>query len=222
MKLQSWLASGGFERTQELAREKVDLAIQNLKYLPRGSYQSTLEEMVRYKLEQAHEYNTSYCTISLEHRAVAEELRLCEEHEYTTERAQKSRAVKPLPKPFLLRSKQSFVQRIFEGPIQMGGMRLDSLLPLKHLQQTSLRHHHPIVQDLGEGGLLALRLSLRQPIFHPRDLRVHMLEVSIADVLASVSNQKPVRLPCKTLLSQAPLDPLRPKPNPVQDSPCPS
>ena len=78
---------------------------------------------------------------------MAEELWLSEEHEYTTERAQKSSVVKPLPKPFLLQSKQSFVQRIFEDPIQMGGMRLDSLLPLKHLQQTSLvwtqRHHHP-------------------------------------------------------------------------------
>ncbi|KAF9672628.1 hypothetical protein SADUNF_Sadunf11G0062400 [Salix dunnii] len=31
---------GGFERAQELAKEKDDLAIQNLKCLPRGSYQS--------------------------------------------------------------------------------------------------------------------------------------------------------------------------------------
>ncbi|KAF9672625.1 hypothetical protein SADUNF_Sadunf11G0062000 [Salix dunnii] len=56
---------GGFERAQELAREKADFGIQNLKCLHRGSYQSSLAEML---------YNTSCCTISLEHRAVAEEL----------------------------------------------------------------------------------------------------------------------------------------------------
>ncbi|KAJ6949959.1 hypothetical protein NC651_003818 [Populus alba x Populus x berolinensis] len=38
-------SSGGIERAQELAKEKADLAIQNLRCLPQGSYQSALEEM---------------------------------------------------------------------------------------------------------------------------------------------------------------------------------
>uniref|UniRef100_A0A6N2KLX5 Uncharacterized protein n=1 Tax=Salix viminalis TaxID=40686 RepID=A0A6N2KLX5_SALVM len=37
---------GGFEKAQELGREKVNLAIQNFKCLPRGSYQSTLKDGV--------------------------------------------------------------------------------------------------------------------------------------------------------------------------------
>ncbi|KAG5254814.1 hypothetical protein OIU77_015903 [Salix suchowensis] len=43
---------GGIERAQELAKEKADLAIQNLSCLPQGSYQSALEEMVLYNLER--------------------------------------------------------------------------------------------------------------------------------------------------------------------------
>jgi len=47
-------SSGGIERAQELAKEKADLAIQNLRCLPQGSYQSALEEMVLYNLERIH------------------------------------------------------------------------------------------------------------------------------------------------------------------------
>ncbi|XP_011045575.1 PREDICTED: solanesyl diphosphate synthase 1 [Populus euphratica] len=46
--------SGGIERARELAKEKADLAIQNLRCLPQGSYQSALEEMVLYNLERIH------------------------------------------------------------------------------------------------------------------------------------------------------------------------
>nr|ABD92707.1 solanesyl diphosphate synthase [Hevea brasiliensis] len=43
---------GGIERAQELAKEKADLAIQNLNCLPRGVFQSHLKEMVLYNLER--------------------------------------------------------------------------------------------------------------------------------------------------------------------------
>ena len=45
---------GGIERAQELAKERADLAIQNLRSLPRGSYQPALEEMVLCNLERVH------------------------------------------------------------------------------------------------------------------------------------------------------------------------
>jgi all-trans-nonaprenyl-diphosphate synthase len=45
---------GGIERAQELAKERADLAIQNLRCLPRGSYQPALEEMVLCNLERVH------------------------------------------------------------------------------------------------------------------------------------------------------------------------
>jgi len=44
--------SGGIRRAHELAREKGDLAIQNLQCLPRSDSQSTLEKMVKYNLER--------------------------------------------------------------------------------------------------------------------------------------------------------------------------
>ena len=44
--------SGGIRRAHELAREKGDLAIQNLQCLPRSDFQSTLEKMVKYNLER--------------------------------------------------------------------------------------------------------------------------------------------------------------------------
>ncbi|XP_031127803.1 solanesyl diphosphate synthase 1, chloroplastic-like isoform X2 [Ipomoea triloba] len=43
---------GGIERAQELAREKADLAIQNLKCLPPSPFRMGLEEMVKYNLER--------------------------------------------------------------------------------------------------------------------------------------------------------------------------
>lgn len=43
---------GGIERAQELAKEKADLAIQNLKCLPRGAFRSALAEMVLFNLER--------------------------------------------------------------------------------------------------------------------------------------------------------------------------
>ena len=44
--------SGGIRRAHELAREKGDLAIQNLQCLPRSDFRSTLEKMVKYNLER--------------------------------------------------------------------------------------------------------------------------------------------------------------------------
>ncbi|XP_031266829.1 solanesyl diphosphate synthase 1, chloroplastic-like [Pistacia vera] len=43
---------GGIERAQELAKEKADLAIQNLQNLPRSAFRSGLEEMVLFNLER--------------------------------------------------------------------------------------------------------------------------------------------------------------------------
>ncbi|XP_050233997.1 solanesyl diphosphate synthase 2, chloroplastic-like isoform X2 [Mercurialis annua] len=43
---------GGLERARELAKEKADLAIQNLNCLPQGAFRSALEEMVIYNLER--------------------------------------------------------------------------------------------------------------------------------------------------------------------------
>uniref|UniRef100_C6JRM8 Uncharacterized protein n=1 Tax=Sorghum bicolor TaxID=4558 RepID=C6JRM8_SORBI len=44
--------SGGIRRAHELAREKGDMAIQNLQCLPRSDFRSTLESMVKYNLER--------------------------------------------------------------------------------------------------------------------------------------------------------------------------
>ena len=44
--------SGGIRRAHELAREKGDLAIQNLQCLPRSDFRSTLEKVVKYNLER--------------------------------------------------------------------------------------------------------------------------------------------------------------------------
>ncbi|KAL6905840.1 hypothetical protein ACP4OV_003441 [Aristida adscensionis] len=44
--------SGGISRAHDLAREKGDLAIQNLQCLPRSDFRSTLEKMVKYNLER--------------------------------------------------------------------------------------------------------------------------------------------------------------------------
>ncbi|KAL2523502.1 Solanesyl diphosphate synthase 1 [Abeliophyllum distichum] len=43
---------GGIQRAQELAREKANLAVQNLQYLPLSSYRLALEELVNYNLER--------------------------------------------------------------------------------------------------------------------------------------------------------------------------
>ncbi|XP_044511846.1 solanesyl diphosphate synthase 2, chloroplastic-like isoform X2 [Mangifera indica] len=43
---------GGIERAQELAKEKADLAIQNLRSLPRSAFRSGLEEMVLFNLQR--------------------------------------------------------------------------------------------------------------------------------------------------------------------------
>ncbi|KAL0001485.1 hypothetical protein SO802_015266 [Lithocarpus litseifolius] len=43
---------GGIERAQELAKEKADLAIQNLQCLPESAFQLALEDMVLYNLER--------------------------------------------------------------------------------------------------------------------------------------------------------------------------
>ncbi|CAI9088905.1 OLC1v1023361C1 [Oldenlandia corymbosa var. corymbosa] len=45
-------SSGGIERALELAKEKADLAIQNLQCLPAGPYRMALEEFVKYNLER--------------------------------------------------------------------------------------------------------------------------------------------------------------------------
>jgi len=44
--------SGGIRRAQELAKEKGDLAIQNLQCLPRSKFRSTLEKVVQYNLQR--------------------------------------------------------------------------------------------------------------------------------------------------------------------------
>ncbi|KAL6620766.1 hypothetical protein ACP70R_035905 [Stipagrostis hirtigluma subsp. patula] len=44
--------SGGIKRAQELAKEKGDLAIQNLQCLPRSEFRNTLENVVRYNLQR--------------------------------------------------------------------------------------------------------------------------------------------------------------------------
>lgn len=44
--------SGGIRRAQELAKEKGDLALRNLECLPRSSFRSALENMVKYNLER--------------------------------------------------------------------------------------------------------------------------------------------------------------------------
>ncbi|CAN6338123.1 unnamed protein product [Urochloa humidicola] len=44
--------SGGIRRAHELAREKGELAIQNLQCLPRSDFRSTLEKMVKFNLER--------------------------------------------------------------------------------------------------------------------------------------------------------------------------
>lgn len=43
---------GGIARAQELAKEKADIAIQNLKCLPPSPFRVALEEMVQYNLER--------------------------------------------------------------------------------------------------------------------------------------------------------------------------
>ncbi|CAL5342120.1 hypothetical protein CsSME_00026633 [Camellia sinensis var. sinensis] len=43
---------GGIERAQDLAREKADLAIQNLQCLPQSTFRFALEGMVKYNLER--------------------------------------------------------------------------------------------------------------------------------------------------------------------------
>lgn len=43
---------GGIEKAQELAKEKADLAVQNLQFLPRSSFKVALEDMVMYNLER--------------------------------------------------------------------------------------------------------------------------------------------------------------------------
>lgn len=45
-------SSGGIERALELAKEKADLAIQNLQCLPPSPYRLALEEFVNYNLER--------------------------------------------------------------------------------------------------------------------------------------------------------------------------
>ncbi|XP_037428029.1 solanesyl-diphosphate synthase 2, chloroplastic [Triticum dicoccoides] len=44
--------SGGIRRAQELAKEKGDLALQNLQCLPRSHFRTALENMVKYNLER--------------------------------------------------------------------------------------------------------------------------------------------------------------------------
>ncbi|KAL3503050.1 hypothetical protein ACH5RR_037499 [Cinchona calisaya] len=45
-------SSGGIEKARELAKEKADLAIQNLQCLPSSPYRLALEEFVKYNLER--------------------------------------------------------------------------------------------------------------------------------------------------------------------------
>ncbi|TVU20131.1 hypothetical protein EJB05_36324 [Eragrostis curvula] len=44
--------SGGIRKAQELAKEKGDLALQNLQCLPRSEFRSTLEKVVQYNLQR--------------------------------------------------------------------------------------------------------------------------------------------------------------------------
>lgn len=46
------LKSGGIERARKLAKEKADLALQNLQCLPNNDFRSSLEGMVKYNLER--------------------------------------------------------------------------------------------------------------------------------------------------------------------------
>ena len=43
---------GGIERAHELAKEKADLAVQNLQCLPISDFRSSLEEVIKYNLER--------------------------------------------------------------------------------------------------------------------------------------------------------------------------
>lgn len=43
---------GGIQRAQDLAKEKADLAMQNLKCLPSSPFRAALEEIVKYNLER--------------------------------------------------------------------------------------------------------------------------------------------------------------------------
>lgn len=45
-------SSGGIERAQELAKQKADLAIQNLQCLPQSTFRLALEDMVTFNLER--------------------------------------------------------------------------------------------------------------------------------------------------------------------------
>ncbi|KAI9083590.1 hypothetical protein K1719_034532 [Acacia pycnantha] len=45
-------SSGGIERAQELAKEKADIAIQNIQCLPQSAYRLALENMVAYNLQR--------------------------------------------------------------------------------------------------------------------------------------------------------------------------
>ncbi|XP_054814457.1 solanesyl diphosphate synthase 1, chloroplastic isoform X2 [Prosopis cineraria] len=45
-------SSGGIERAQELAKEKADIAIQNIQCLPQSTYRLALENMVAYNLQR--------------------------------------------------------------------------------------------------------------------------------------------------------------------------
>ncbi|CAF2114936.1 unnamed protein product [Brassica napus] len=45
------LDRGGIKRAQELANEKGESALKNLKYLPRSGFRSALEDMVMFNLE---------------------------------------------------------------------------------------------------------------------------------------------------------------------------
>ncbi|KAJ9671302.1 hypothetical protein PVL29_025137 [Vitis rotundifolia] len=43
---------GGIEKAQDLAKQKADLAIQNLQCLPQSAFRLALEKMVKYNLER--------------------------------------------------------------------------------------------------------------------------------------------------------------------------
>ena len=45
------LDRGGIKRAQELANEKAESALKNLKCLPRSGFRSALEDMVMFNLE---------------------------------------------------------------------------------------------------------------------------------------------------------------------------
>ncbi|KAF3574039.1 hypothetical protein F2Q69_00063210 [Brassica cretica] len=50
-RLSQILDRGGIKRAQELANEKGESALKNLKYLPRSGFRSALEDMVMFNLE---------------------------------------------------------------------------------------------------------------------------------------------------------------------------